>query len=200
MLVEFSEKEQEIIKEISKDASNQAAEALSKMVNKNVKVDFPSLTLQPKEELEKMDGHMIVSITEVIGDVTGNMLIVYPKECGLSLVELMMMQPSGTLKELNSDAESAFKEFVNIIAGAYLSNLANHLNFKIFPSPPLFLAGEFKNIRDNIIEQLNSADTVLMVNNNLHIEGENVDGTFFILLDNQSLKKVIDLISQGKAK
>ncbi len=195
--MDFSSKEKEIIKRISQDSSDNAAKALSKMINKNVMVDFPSITLKPVDELMKLQGVMLVSISEVIGDVSGNILISYPNECGLSLVDLMMQNPSGTLKQLNSDAESAFKEFVNIIAGAYLSSLANHLKFKIFPSPPLFLFGDFENIRENIISQLSSVATVLMVNTQLHIEGENIDGNFFIMLDDSSLERVVSEIQKS---
>lgn len=193
--MELNKKEQEELKKISELSSKNAANALSKMINKKVKVNFLSLTLHPLDEINKLTGEMIVSLCEVTGDVNGNILLAFLKNKGLSLLDMMMFQNTGTLKEMNEDAKSAFNELTNIIGGAYISTLANYLSFKIFPSPPKF-TGNLKGVQEQLIKEIEeNTGNILLIDTILNVESTDVEGTFFLILDNESLSKMLKLLN-----
>lgn len=115
--MELNEKEKNELDKISKLSSRNAADALSQMLNKKVEVSFPSITLKPLEEVKKLTGEMIVSICELTGDVRGNILFAFPKEKGLQMLDILMMQDPGTLKDMNEESTGAFNELNNIVGG-----------------------------------------------------------------------------------
>lgn len=191
----LNEKEKQELEKINELSSKSAADALSKMINKEVKVDFPGMTLNPLEKLNKINKDTLISISEITGDISGSSMISYPKHDGLLLIDMIMSQQLGTLKDMDENAKSAFNELVNIISGSYISALANYLDFKIFPAPPKFV-GDFKEIKNEIMNELKGdIGNVLLIDTRLHIESEHIDGDFFIMFDNESLNKVLRLLN-----
>jgi chemotaxis protein CheC len=187
----LSQAEIDQIKIISESASKAAAQALSKMINKEATVSYPSLSLKPVNEISVLDSSNLLAISDVTGDVSGNILVCHDIPSGLKLVEFMMGSPQGSLKEVDENVVSAYKEFVNIVAGAYLSNLANFLGFKIFPQVPKF-AGEFSKVQQELVGELTQdVGKLLMVKTQLTIDNNTLSGNFFIILDETSLKKII---------
>ena len=128
--MQLEKKEKEELDKISESSSKNAARALSQIVDKQVSVKFPSIALKPMDEIKKLEGEMIISISELTGDVKGNILLAFPKDKGLHLMDIMMMQETGTLKEMNEESTGAFNELNNIVGGAFVSAFANCLKFK----------------------------------------------------------------------
>lgn len=182
------------IKMVNESASKAAAKALTKMINKETKVDYPSLSLKPIEEIKKIKESDLLAISEVSGDLEGNLLVFHSIESGLKLVEFMTSQPLGSLKEIDEKVISAYKEFVNIIGGAYLSNLANFLGFKVLPEVPKFI-GKLDKVKKELDKEMNKeVGKLLMIKTELEIESEKVVGDFFIIFNETSLKKIIKTI------
>lgn len=193
--MELNEKEKSELKKISGLSSKNAADALSKMINKEVKVDFSNLTLHPLDEINKLTDDMIISLSEITGDVNGNILMAFLKDKGLSLLDMMMFRDVGTLNDMNEEAKGAFNELTNIVGGAYVSALANYLSFKIFPSPPKFV-GNLEVVQDELIKELEeNVGNILLINTVLSVESINVQGTFFLMLDDESLNKMLKLLN-----
>jgi len=184
----------EQIKTVNESASKAAAEALSKMISKETKVTYPTLSLKPIDEISKLDNSHLLAVCEVTGDLSGNMLIAHPIDSGLKLVEFMMFQSPGTITAVNEDVVSAYKEFVNIIGGAYLSNIANFLGFKLMPQVPKFV-GELGKVQKELFDELQQdVGKLLMINTKIDIESEQIGGSFFIIFNEESLHKIISTI------
>lgn len=182
------------IKMVNEEASKATADALAKLISKKTKYTYPTMSLKPIDEVSKLKSDDLFAICEIVGDVSGNIMIAYPKDQGLKLVDFMMMQEPGTLKEINEDVVSAYKEFVNIVGGAYLSDLANFLAFKIFPSVPKF-TGELNQVQKEMLEEFKQdVGKLLMLSTNLQIEDEQMSGSFLIIFNEDSLKKIIQTI------
>ncbi len=190
----MEKKEIDLMQKVNKDSSVQAASALSTMINKEVKVEFLNQSLEPATVVNKLAGDRIIALSEVTGDITGNIMISYSKEQGLPLLDAIMMQPLGTLKDMTEDAQSAFTELINIIGGAYLSSMANFLGFKIFPNPPKFV-GDFGKVKSELISDLKGdIGEVLFVDTLLKVESDHIDGDFFMLFSNDSLNKIVETL------
>ena len=194
--MEMDEKQKQELNKISDISSQSAADALSQMVSKEVSVKFPNIAVKPMDEIQKLNGDMIISLSELTGDVRGNILLAFPKEKGLTLLDIMMMQEQGTLKDMNEESTGAFNELNNIVGGAYVSAFANYLSFKVFPKPPKFI-GDLNKIRDQLIGELNeNSDNMLLIDTFFSIDSCKTDGLFIMLLDDESLNNLFDRLKK----
>ncbi|MCF7861694.1 chemotaxis protein CheX [Candidatus Woesearchaeota archaeon] len=184
------------IKKIHEEASDYCAKALSKMVDRNVKVDFPKILTCDSKDLFSMVDRIMVSNLGIIGDLRGDMLFVAREKHGLELVKVLM---GGNVEYTNvdEDVESAYNETFNIIGGAYLSSLANNLDLKIFPNPPLFMSGESKLVTRDIVKKLNfKVGELLVVKTALHINNLEFTGEIYMILDKDSVKILSEVIKK----
>ena len=193
----LTKEEIEQIKMVNETASQAASAALSKMISKDVKSSSLSLSLKPIDEVKKIETNYLLALSEVTGDLSGNMLASHPLDNGLKLVDLMMMQAPGTCTQIDETAISAYKEFVNIIGGAYLSNIANFLGFRVFPQVPKFI-GSMGEVQRNLLTELEQdIGKLLLIKSEMVVETEKISGYFFVILDESSLKKIITTIRGG---
>jgi chemotaxis protein CheC len=182
---------------ISEMSSKIAADALSKMINANVMVEFPDMTLKPMEELNSLNENMLLSKCEVNGDVNGDILMAFIKEKGLPLLDMVMYQQIGTIKEIDIQAQSIFNELTNIIGGTYVSSLANYLSFKILPAPPVYL-GDPRIINTMLLEKYKDCDgAILLIKTILLVDSTTIEGSFFLVLNKESVNVIVTLLNNS---
>jgi chemotaxis protein CheY-P-specific phosphatase CheC len=185
------------IKKIHEEASSFCAKALSRMVDRNVKVDFPRILECDSKDLFSIKGKIMLSNLAIIGDLRGDMLFVVSQKAGLELARILMMQDAA-YTEVNDEVQSAFNETFNIIGGAYLSSLANNLDLKIFPNPPLFLAGDSGYVTNEIYKKIKFAiNELLVVKTALSINKLEFSGDIYMILDNDSKKYITKVIKKA---
>jgi chemotaxis protein CheC len=195
--MEFDNKIKNELTKISEMSSKIAADALSKMINTNVIVEFPNLTLRPMEELGSLNENMLLSKCEVSGDVNGDILMAFIKEKGLPLLDMVMYQQIGTIKEVDAQAQNIFNELTNIIGGTYVSSLANYLSFKILPAPPVYL-GDSAIINTMLLEKYKNSDgAILLIKTILIVDTTKIEGSFFLVLNNESVKIIVTLLNNS---
>jgi chemotaxis protein CheC len=195
--MEINNKAKEELAKISEMSSKIAADALSKMINASVKVEFPNMTLKPMEELSSLNENMLLSACEVNGDVNGDILMAFMKEKGLPLLDMVMYQQIGTIKEVDSHVQSIFNELTNIIGGTYVSSLANYLSFIILPAPPVYL-GDPGKINTVLLDKYkNNEGAILLIKTILSVDTTTIEGSFFLVLNNESLKTILTLLSNS---
>lgn len=195
-MIHLTELEYDSLREVGNIGVGNAATALSKLLNKKVDIDIPNTKFVPltkfADELGGKESLVISLYLEITGGIKGETVFLFSKEGALSLVDLMMFQPIGTLKEMDEMAESAFKEMANIFVGAYLNGLAKLLQVKIYPGLPQVANDMAQSVLDSIIIKLSqSADEVLAVRTKINLEGYKIDGTYFMLFEDESLRIVL---------
>jgi chemotaxis protein CheC len=75
-------------------------------------------------------------LMNMLGDLTGRTLLVFPHPTAVRLSELMLSRPRGGEFELGEIEQSAIKEAGNILSGAYLNALSEFMGLMLLPSPP----------------------------------------------------------------
>jgi chemotaxis protein CheC len=195
-MLNLTEMEYDALREVGNVGVGNAATALSKMLSKKVDIYLPKTKFVPINEFAKEVGgteSIVISLyLEVTGGMSGETVFLFPLKGALALVDLMMFQEPGTLKEMDEMAESAFKEMANIFVGAYLNALANMLKIKIFPGVPQIANDMAQSVLDAVLIKLaESADDILSVQTKINIEGFNIDGIYIMLFENESLKMVV---------
>jgi chemotaxis protein CheC len=194
--MDITDLQKDILKEIGNVGIGNAATALSNMINKEVKIALPSLEIIPLEQfLSNESENILVSICKISGELLGSIVICFNKETAFPLVDMMMMQEVGVTKKIDDMTVSAFKELINVIGGAYLDSLSSMFNFRLMPMPPSFAYGKIISIRDGIIKDLpEGSSEVMSVKTKFMINNDIIFGDFFIVLNNESLKQILDSI------
>jgi chemotaxis protein CheY-P-specific phosphatase CheC len=181
---------------ITTESSKKAADALQKIVNKPVTMSMPGFQLKSIDILDKIKGDMVIGISEISGDLQGNLLLCYSRQKVLSILETMLMLETGSLKDVNEDAMSAYVELLNIIAGAFLSSMADRLDLRLFPNPPKYI-GNIKTIEQELYDDLKSGvENIFLIATELSIESVQSSGNLYMLLHSASLDYIINRIKQ----
>ena len=107
-----------------------AATALSQMTGQPIMISVPRSSSRAVEEIPNQvsDGEEPVAavLMQMLGDLTGLTLLVFPRATALRVAALMMTTPVGTT-ELGELEQSAIKEAGNILSAAYLNALSEFM-------------------------------------------------------------------------
>ena len=189
--------------EISNVGVGNAATALSQMLNTSVEIRVPSVKLleisDVPEHLGGDDKAVLGMFLKMLGDASGNMLLIYPIESAERMVSLLLQQDLKGEELFSEMALSALKEVGNILASAYLSALGTMLNINLICSTPSIsydMAGAI--IDYTLIELCSSEDKALVVETEFFLRGDEVKGNFFLIPDPGSLEVILAAAGQGK--
>lgn len=193
--MELTKYQLDMFNEIGNVGVGHAATALSTMVGRKVDISLPATKLLPKESMfnDNKSDFLIVN-SKIAGGLTGNIIVIFTKEFAFPLIDMINGDPEGTLKELDDMAKSAFKEMVNIIAGPYLDSLSEMMNLRLLPKPPTFSYGKLLSFKDSVMNEIEGIKDILYVKTEMHIENKCVFGDLFIVLTEDSMKKVISIL------
>ena len=188
--------------EISNVGVGNAATALSQMLNTSVEIRVPRVKLleisDVPEHLGGDDKAVLGMFLKMLGDASGNMLLIYPLESAERMVSLLLQQDIKGEELFSEMALSALKEVGNILASAYLSALGTMLNINLICSTPSIsydMAGAI--IDYTLIELCSSEDKALVVETEFFLRGDEVKGNFFLIPDPGSLEVILAAAGQG---
>ncbi len=138
---------------------------------------------------------------EMTGSLTGQIILAFDDECGLSLTDLLLDHPIGSATEWSELERSAALETTNIIGSAYLNSLAKHLSrpnadaVEILPSPPTFrreFAGSL--LQTAFMGQAMASDFVFSARSIFEIRGESLNWTMLFVPDGPSMERLAELM------
>lgn len=192
----FAEFQLDVLKEVGNIGAGNATTALSKLLNKPVDMKVPKVKMMPFEEIADQIGGpeevVIAVFLRVIGDAPGNLFFILKQESAKKLLSqigdwnLMQQEP---LSELDL---SALSEMGNILAGTYLSALADFTNLKMTPTVPslsIDMAGAV--LSYGLIQFGVMGDQALLIDTSfVHSKGQQVEGHFFFIPDPESFSKI----------
>lgn len=194
--------ELDILKEIGNIGAGNAATALSNLVNRKIEMNVPSAQIVTFDEMMELAGgidRVVAAVyLEISGDVSGNMFFVLPVERASLFIQQMLGSNEYSLEKppYSEMALSAFQELGNILAGSYLSALADFLHMNLTPSVPAVSIDMFGAIISfGLIEISQVSDYAIVINTEIidSLQADHAEkvfkGNFFLLPDPQSYKK-----------
>jgi len=137
---------------------------------------------------------------ELLGRITGSLLLVFEDRSGLALADLLLRQPAGTAKSWGELEQSAANETANIVGCAYLNSLAAHLprsdgdladadaDATILPSPPSFrheFAGSL--LEFALMDQALELDRLILIKTRFEAEERKLDWSLLLVPSSESL-------------
>ncbi len=187
--IEFDDLQFDVLREVGNIGAGHAATALSQLINKEIDMKVPSVTVLPIDEIAESVGgaeNVVVAIfLRIQGDVPGNMFFVLTLESAKNLAQQMGLDsPDENFTEMEI---SALSELGNILSGSYLSSLSDFTQLNMQPSVPsiaIDMAGAI--LSYGLIEISRSGDYALMIDTSFLGDEEQVTGHFFLLPDPES--------------
>ncbi len=185
----------DVLKEVGNIGAGHAATALSQLLNKPIDMAVPKVQILPFEDIaEKVGGAEKIVLTvffRVEGDAPGNLFYIMGPEAGKSLLHrLGAFEPTEGL-ELTEMEQSALGEIGNILAGSYLSSLADFTNLAMSPTVPalaLDMAGAI--LSYGMIQFGEMGDAALLIDTTFVQGNDEVEGQFFLIPDPESFDKI----------
>ena len=126
-LVALTHRHVDALREFSNIGVGHAATALSQLIGKPVSMRVPRVNITPFRRVPQIVGGAETLVAgihfRVMGNVTGDILVVFPEECARMLMELLLGEPVPAGGEWGEKAASALTEIANILTSVRRINL-----------------------------------------------------------------------------
>ena len=189
------------LREVANIGAGHAATALSQMTDQTIMIAVPTINITPLEEVPTQIGGpeepVAAVLMNMVGDLTGRTLLVFPKATAIRMAELMLKRTrvgDGDLTELE---QSAVKEAGNILSGAYMNALSEFMGLLLLPSPPSLAIDMSRAVLTTAYLQFGAdRDMVFCVETEFVMQdaGERLRGFFLLLPDLPSLRAILRAI------
>jgi chemotaxis protein CheC len=197
--------ETDALKEIGSIGMGNATTSLSKLVNRNVRLNLSDVGMLQQEKVSMLIPESITMagvMLRIEGELRGVALLLFEFNNAVLLSSLML----GESEQVNDPTmhESALAELGNILAGSYIGALTSFLDMEVRHRAPEIAIGPILNVLkrasvliENEPEELLNIETMFMVHDAGDGKGLNtIYGDMFLLLDPASLDKLRESIGK----
>ncbi|MCP4760806.1 MAG: hypothetical protein GY870_03425 [archaeon] len=199
---EMNEIQASALQEVGNICTGNAANALSTMIDKIVKINIPSTEIVHSKEVVNMVGQpnqwCIGVYVEIVGDLYMYMMLVFDKMNALRLADQLLMASRSeeeleAISKLGPMDESALMEVGNILGSHYLTALSSMTGLDVTPSTPAISYDMLGALLDSLIIRLSEASDIAVVLNTIfYIEDQEMDGYFLIFPTPESIGDIFD--------
>lgn len=197
----ITEEEIDMLKEAGNIASGNAMTSLGKLIGCTLDMSVVKVRIQRIQELTDIlgDAEEFIAgmIINVYGDLNAMLLLALEAESAIKTVNLMLGKNVINVEDFDEIDLSVLCETGNILAGSYLSSLNAFTGLELDVSTPqisIDMAGAI--LSYPAIEFARNDNTMLFIETEFKDTNEVLNGTYILILDNESYNKVID--SLGK--
>ncbi len=179
-----------------------ATTAMAQMVGKTIYFEVPRVTKCDLSKVPALIGHereIVVGIyLRFHGQISGNILFIFPRESVLLLREIITGDHSEELV-FDEYQTSMLKEIGNILAGSYLSVMEKLLGMRLVQSVPWFAFDLAGAIIDPILIQMGEdADQIVVIEAEFSVRGsDQLRGKFYLLPDPTSVRLLLKAMGIG---
>ncbi|WP_216855237.1 chemotaxis protein CheC [Paenibacillus alba] len=189
----------DVLKEVGNIGAGHAATALSTLLDKPIDMLVPKVRMLPFEEIcESVGGAETVVLAiflRVDGDAPGNMFFILDLDAAKNILRDLIGLNIQDQEEYSELELSALNEIGNILAGSYLSSLADFTNLNMQPTVPALaidMAGAI--LSYGLLQFGQMGDQALLIDTKF-MEGDNeVQGHFFLIPDPESFGKIFSAL------
>lgn len=186
------------LREVANIGAGHAATALSQMTGQTIMISVPRIFIAPLEDVPPHvsgpEEPVAAVLMQMLGDLTGQTLLVFPEPTALRLAELMLRRPRGSSPALGELEQSAIKEAGNILSGQYMNALSDFMGMVLLPSPPSMAIDMSAAVLESTYLQFGSdRDMVVCVESEFMMKelSETLRGFFLLLPDAPSLQVML---------
>ena len=188
--------ELDVMKDIGSIGTSHAATSLSKMLQKEIRITIPQVSILGYEEAVDRIGDMeqIVAATlvKMSGDVDGLMLFLFNLDFANTVLEKMIGESYSGFETMDELANSALTEIGNIIICSYINAFSQLVNVDIelsVPSATINMLGGILTVP--IAEYGYETDKLMYCNADFVMDGKNLSDWLLMLPDIRSLNEIL---------
>jgi chemotaxis protein CheC len=197
-LLSLSPLQLDALREVANIGAGHAATALSQMTGGTIMISVPTINIARLEDVPPQisgpEEPVACVLMNMLGDLTGRTLLVFPKPTAIRLSELMLRRPAGSSQNLGELEQSAIKEAGNILSGAYMNALSDFMGLMLLPSPPSLAIDMSTAVLTTAYLQFGGdLDYVFCVESEFFMKdlNEHLRGFFLLLPDAASLQAIL---------
>jgi chemotaxis protein CheC len=190
------------LREVANIGAGHAATALSQMIGETIMISVPTISVAPMDEVPPQvappDEPLAVVLMQMVGDLTGRTLLVFPRRTAQRLAGMLMGRAARLdARDFTEMEQSAIKEAGNILSSAYMNALSEFMGMLLLPTPPS-LAVEVSTaaLSANQLQFGGERDYVFCVESEFLLDetDESLRGYFLLLPDRASLHEILKAI------
>jgi chemotaxis protein CheC len=185
----------DVLKEVGNIGAGHAATALSRLVDKPIDMGVPAVRMLAFDEIADQVGGseqvVIATFLRVEGDAPGNLFFIMKPHAAKRLLRYLAGLQVGSEDEYSEMELSALSEIGNILAGSYLSSLADFTGLFMTPTVPALaidMAGAILSF--GLLQFGQMGDGALLIDTTFLEGDEEVEGQFFLIPDPPSFAKI----------
>lgn len=189
----------DVLKEVGNIGAGHAATALSTMLDKPVDMRVPNVNMLPFDEIAEQVGgseQVVIAIFfRVEGEAPGNLFFILSFDSAKMLLRNFVGIQVENDEQFSEMEYSALSEIGNILAGSYLSSLADFTRLHMTPTVPslaIDMAGAI--LSYGLIQFGQMGDDALLIDTTFFDGGEAVEGHFFLIPDPESFGKIFNAL------
>ncbi|MCR4601851.1 MAG: chemotaxis protein CheC [Clostridia bacterium] len=192
----------DVLGEIGNIGSGNAATALSELLGHPINIDVPEVIIMDYDNVMEMLGgpEEIISavLEELSGDLNGIMLFIQEKDFVETVLSSLMQKPIDDFSEMDEMDKSAIVEVGNILMASYMNAVGDMTGLHVdngVPSHTVNMAGAILTVP--LISVAETYDYVVLIRANFLVEDNSVSSNIFMVLDMDSLNKMLDQLGVG---
>ncbi|MCI9146940.1 MAG: chemotaxis protein CheC [Hungatella sp.] len=187
----------DVMKEISSIGTSHAATALSKLLQKEIRISIPEVSILGYEETVDKMGQMEELVTATLvrmsNEVNGLMLFVFKLDLANAVLEKLIGNRFESFEELDELAYSALEEIGNIIICSYVNAFTQLVGVEIdlsVPSSTVNMLGGVLTVP--IAEYGYVTDKLMYINAEFIMDGKKLSDGLLMLPDIESLNGILE--------
>ena len=189
------------LREVANIGAGHAATALGQLVNSRIMISVPRVNIVRLEEVPELlgqpDDPIAAVMMQMLGDLTGRTLVIFPVSSAKTLSDILFKRKPGETQVFGPMEESGLKETGNILSSAYMNALSDFMGMMLVPSVPslvIDLSGAV--LTSTHLNFGQDRDYAFCVETSFRLEGttEPLGGHFLLLPDIASLRSIFDAI------
>ena len=196
-MTELNELQRDALGEIFNIVVGRAASSLSQMVNDEVLLSAPCVTIVNREQAAKIllgkELRQFSTVSQTFnGAFDAEAMLVFPEKNALEIVRLMV-GPHMSIEELSEYEQEAMCEIGNIILNACMSSLADILSISFDSTLPLHRFGDTDSLP---LFGGDEAHMVLLLQVDMIISQQHIQGHLLFLLSVNSMCNLLYCLDQ----
>lgn len=187
------------LKEIINVGIGRSANVLNKVVKNRVILKVPVVQMIKISELDSRIGFSKNNLLSIIsmdfkGELVGKVELVFPSTSAVKIVDLLTDKTSPKL-EMDQLRSGTLNEVGNIVLNSLIGTLGNLLKTRFKFSIPKFRECPISDVSGSYSS---TSDYVIFAETHFYVKDVNIDGSFILFFELQSLDHFIQLLNKSK--
>ncbi|MDQ0927531.1 chemotaxis protein CheC [Bacillus atrophaeus] len=203
----IKEEQMDILREVGNIGAGHSASAMAQLLNRKIDMEVPFAKLLSFDELADFFGGADMPVASIFlrmeGDLTGSMFFIMPFHQAEQFIRELIGNPEFDIDNLSEDdlSSSALHELGNILAGSYLTALADLTKLELYPSVPEVSLDMFGAvISEGLMEFSQIGEQAIVVDTSIFDQSQQQElkAHMFLLPDYDSFEKLF--VSLGASR